>query len=671
MPRPNRRTTVRARSGGRRRDAYVGRVQLVLAVFWGCLGLVVARAAQLQIYQHAHLQHLAREQYLNTVHVPARRGQIYDRSGNALAISVDVPSVYANPKALVDPRAVAKQLAPVLGMDVPSLRERLESDRYFVWLKRQIEPPEAERVAALAIPGISITKEPRRFYPNREIGAHVVGFAGLDARGLEGIEKQFDTDLLGEPQVVPAVRDARGGAVLAGGLDPTQRSRGSDVRLTLDLQLQHAAQAAVQRSLINARARGAMALVLDVSTAEVLAMAVAPAFNPNQGAKEKAERRRNRLVTDVFEPGSTLKPLVVAAALDAHAINPKTVMFCENGRYTIGRHTISDTSPHAWMGLTEILAKSSNIGMAKIAQTLGRDRLEASLRQMGLTKRTGIELPGEVNGMLRPAASWSELETATISFGQGMAVNGLQLAAAYRALAADGVYKEPRLIKAIDRSDGTRVVLPPSPERRLFAAATAKRVSTMLEASVNPGEGTGRLAAVPGYRVAGKTGTAQKADPLTGGYSRDRYLALFTGYLPAEAPRVVIVVAVDEPQGSHFGGTVAAPVFAEIGLAAMQRLGVLASSPQPPVAQPAAPLQVAAAEAVVDEHPAVVDGPAVRSGLLPSFVGLTPRQAVERFVQSGLGVDLNLVGTGRVVRQDPGVGSAPGQRRHVNLVLAP
>ena len=670
MPRLNRRAV--HRRGGRRRDAYVGRVQVVLAMFWGCLGLVVARAAQLQIYQHAHLQHLAQEQYLNTVHIPGRRGQIYDRSGNPLAISVDVPSVYANPKAVTDPQAVARQLAPVLGVDVASLRERLASDRYFIWLKRQIEPPEAERVAALGIPGISLTKEPRRFYPNREVGAHVVGFAGLDARGLEGIEKQFDSDLLGEPQIVPAVRDARGGAVLAGGLDPTQRSRGSDVRLTLDLQLQHAAQAAVQRSLINARARGAMALVLDVGTAEVLAMAVAPAFNPNQGAKEKADRRRNRLVTDVFEPGSTLKPLVVAAALDAGAVTPKTVLFCENGRYSIGRHTISDTSPHAWMGLTEILAKSSNIGMAKVAQAMGRERLEAALRQMGLTRRTGIELPGEVNGLLRPAATWSELENATISFGQGMAVNGLQLAAAYRALAADGVYKEPRLIKSIERSDGSHSPLAAAPERRLFTAATARRVSSMLEASVSPGEGTGRLAAVPGYRVAGKTGTAQKADPLTGGYSRDRYLALFTGYLPAEAPRVVIVVAVDEPQGSHFGGTVAAPVFAEIGLAAMQRLGVLASSPQAPVQ----PLAVAAAPADAggagsDERP-VVDAPAVvLPGLLPSFVGLTPRQAVERFVQAGLGVELNLAGTGRVVRQDPGAGSAPGRRRHINLVLAP
>lgn len=670
MPRPNRRT-VRVRGSGRRRDAYVGRVQLVLAVFWVCLGLVVARAAQLQIYQHAHLQHLAQEQYLNTVRVPAKRGQIYDRGGNALAISVDVPSVYANPKLLADPREAAKQLAPVLGMDVPSLRERLESDRYFVWLKRQIEPPDAERVARLGILGINITKEPRRFYPNREIGAHVVGFAGLDARGLEGVEKQLDAELLGEPQVVPAVRDARGGAVLAGGLDPTQRSRGSDVRLTLDLQLQHAAQAAVQRSLLNARARGAMALVLDVASAEVLAMAVAPAFNPNQGNKERPERRRNRVVTDVFEPGSTLKPLVVAAALNAQAIQPKTVMFCENGRYAIGRHTISDTSPHAWMGLTEILAKSSNIGMAKIAEALGRERLEASLRQMGLTKRTGIELPGEVNGMLRPSASWSDLETATISFGQGMAVNGLQLAAAYRALAADGVYKEPRLVKAVDRSDGTHLVPQSSPERRLFSAVTAKRVTAMLEASVAPGTGTGRLAAVPGYRVAGKTGTAQKADPLTGGYSRDRYLALFTGYLPAEAPRVVIVVAVDEPQGSHFGGTVAAPVFAEIGMAAMQRLGVLSSSPQAPVA--AASVASASQEnlAVAEERPAVVDSAPPQPGVLPSFMGLTPRQVVERLVQSGLGVDLNLAGTGRVVRQDPGGGSAPGLGRHVNLVLAP
>ena len=384
---------------------------------------MAVRAAQLQVQQHEHLARLARDQYLNTVKIPARRGNIYDRSGAPLAISVDVPSVYANPAALTDPRAAARLLGKALGIDPREVYDRLASERYFVWLKRQVSPEMAERVRALGVPGVSITKEPRRFYPNREVGAQVVGFAGLDGRGLEGIEKQFDAELLGEPQTVPAVRDARGQAVLAGGLDPEQRSRGSDVRLTLDLQIQHIAQEALARAVHATRARAASAVVLDVATADVLAMAMVPLFNPNGGnpqgpGGDKADRRRNRIVTDIFEPGSTIKPLVVAAALDDGVLTPQSILFCENGRYFLGGHTISDTSPHGWLGLTEVLAKSSNIGMAKIAQAYGKPRLEEALRRFGIGRRTGVEFPGEVAGLLRPATAWSDLEAATISLAR-------------------------------------------------------------------------------------------------------------------------------------------------------------------------------------------------------------------------------------------------------------
>lgn len=645
------------------------RARVVLLIFLGGLGLVLARAAQLQIKQHEHLARLAREQYLNTVKVPARRGNIYDRNGNPLAISVDVPSVYANPSAVGDARGTARVLAKALHLDAAWVHDRLSSGRYFVWLKRQVAPPLADKVRALALPGIRITKEPRRFYPNREVGAHVIGFAGMDARGLEGIEKQFDTELLGEPQVVPAVRDARGGAVLAGGLDPEQRSRGNDVRLTIDLQLQHVAQEAVERAMKTWRAKGATAVVLDVQTAEILAMAVAPGFNPNQGTQEKPERRRNRVVTDMFEPGSCIKPLVVAAALDAGVITPQTSIFCENGRFTIGRHTISDTSQHGWMSLTEILAKSSNIGTAKIAQVFGRERLEASLRNYGIGKRTGLEFPGETSGSLRSSANWSELETATIAFGQGMATNILQVAAAYRVIAADGVYKEPHLLRSLERPDGTVVKPGMGGERAVLRPTTARRVATMLEAAVRPTEGTGRLAAVPGYRVAGKTGTAQKADPLTGGYSADRYVSLFAGFLPVEAPRAVIVVAVDEPQGGHLGALVAAPAFAEIGEAVMQRLGVVATLPAAET-PPAASVGAVAMAEIVEDAP-VVDAPEMVPGTMPSFMGLTSRQAVRRYVQLGLGQSLEMQGSGRVVKQEPAAGSNKIDARQVRLVLAP
>ena len=652
------------------------RARVVLFVFVGGLALVGARAAQLQIKQHGYLARLARDQYLNTVKIPARRGHIYDRNGNPLAISVDVPSVYANPSAVSDAKGTARKLAKILHLDVGPLTERLASERYFTWLKRQVTPPVADQVKALNLAGVNISKEPRRFYPNRDVAAHVIGFAGMDARGLEGVEKQLDAELLGEPQTVPAVRDGRGVAVLAGGLDPEQRSRGSDVHLTIDLQIQHAAQEALERVVKSTHAKSATAVVLDVLTAEVLTMAVAPGFNPNGAADEKAERRRNRVLTDMFEPGSTLKPLVMAAALDAGVVGSGTQIFCENGRFALGRHTISDTSKHGLMSLTEILAKSSNIGMAKISQMFGRDRLEATLRAFGMGKRTGVEFPGEAPGVLRAANNWSELETATIAFGQGMASNSLQIAAAYRVLAADGIYKEPHLVKSIERPDGSASRPENSGERVVIRASSAKQVTAMLEAAVQPSEGTGRLAAVPGYRVAGKTGTAQKADSLTGGYSADRFMALFAGYLPAEAPRAVIVVAVDEPVNAHLGGIIAAPVFAEIGQAVMQRLGVVATMP---VAQNDAPakslpaaigLLAANSDTAVPTTP-VVDAPEPLPGTMPSFLGMTSRQAVQRFVNLGLSQDLELQGTGCVIRQDPAAGSAKMGAHHVRLVLGP
>jgi cell division protein FtsI (penicillin-binding protein 3) len=670
------------RVGSAPRAQFAGRVKLVFAVFMAGFAAVIGRAAQLQIVQHTHLLRLAEEQYLGNVKVLARRGIIYDRTHTPLAISVDVPSVFANPRQVRDPQATAQALSALLGTPRAELQARLTSGRYFVWLKRQLEPQVAKAVEALQLPGIGLSKEPRRFYPNREIGAHVVGFAGLDARGLEGVEKTFDAALLGEQQSVQAVRDARGNAVLQGGLDPDNKATGDNLILTLDLQLQHSAQAAVLQAMQKTQAKGATAVVLDVATAEVLAMAVVPAFNPNQSGPQ-ASLRRNRLVTDLFEPGSTLKPYVVAAGLDSGALTAQSTFFCENGRYKIGRRFINDTSPHGWMGLTEILARSSNIGMAKIAAAMGKEGLEESLRRVGLGSRTGIELPGEVPGLLRSCNHWSELETATIAFGQGMAVNGLQLAAVYRALAAGGLYRAPRLLQAVEHSDGTPgsspVAAAPSVERRVLSAGATAKVVRMMEASVQPHEGTGRLAAVPGYRVAGKTGTAQKADPISGGYSRDAYIALFAGFLPAQDPKVVVVVAVDEPRSSHFGGVVAAPVFAQIALAAMQRLGVPATEPTGLAG--AAPIDFVssgAAPAPGGEMAETADSPtealarADPAGLnpsappavahLPSFVGLTARQVVERWSRLApahcAAWDIALEGTGRVVKQDPPAGLA-------------
>lgn len=651
-------------------------VAFVLA-FVGLFG----QAYRLQVLEHAHLGRLAKEQYLGHVKIPARRGNIYDQAGTPMAVSVDVPSVYANPAAVGDKAAIARKLAPLLGLSAGQIQQKLGAGRYFVWLRRHVEPKVGEQIEALKLPGIGISEEPRRSYPNNEVAAHVLGFAGTDGMGLDGIEQALDSKLLGAPQMVAALRDARGRGVLHAGLDTEQKSRGDDVTLTLDLQVQHLAEQALGRMQRATGAKSASAVVLDVPSGDVLAMALAPTFNANGAAQVPAEQRRNRIVADLVEPGSTLKPLVVGAALDAGAIKPHTQLYCELGRYTIRGHTISDTHPHGWLTLTDVLAKSSNIGMAKVAEMLQKEPLERALRRFGLGSRTGVEFPGEVPGLLRAAHSWGPLETATVAFGQGMAVNTLQLAAAYRALAADGLYVAPRLVHNVRRADGHGIRLPKQEAHRAVSVDAARRVTRMLEAAIMPSGGTGRLAAVEGYRVAGKTGTAQKADPLARGYSKDKYVALFAGYLPAEAPRAVIVVAVDEPRTNHYGGVVAAPVFAEIGAAVMHRLGVLASAgvPQaPPSAEEANEIRrrPAALSTALDDVPAPMEvalPPAPprpqpdKARRLPSFVGMTPKQALDAFVRRGLPGELTFSGSGRVVRQQPAAGALAGEVTHLVL----
>lgn len=651
----------------RDRSRIVLRARLLLAALLCGLGLSGARVVQLQVSRHEELDRLARKEYLRDIRVPARRGHIYDRDGRPLAISVDVPSVYANPSRIIDPRDSARRVAAVLEMDLDTAYQRLASDRLFVWLKRQVSPHVADTVRALGLPGVYITEESRRFYPNREIGAHLVGFTGVDGSGLEGIERQLDDELTGEPQVVAALRDRSGNAVLDGALDLERQTSGSDVRLTIDLQIQHAAQVALQTVVRTTGAKGGMAVVLDVPSAEILAMATEPVFNPNRASESPPAARRNRVVTDMFEPGSTFKPLVIAAALEEGVVGPDTRIFCENGALTIGSHTIGDSAPHGWLSLKGIVAKSSNPGAAKVGLALGRDKLAAALRRYGFGSRTGVSFPGETRGLVRDPATWSRIDTATISFGHGVAVSLLQLAAAHRVIASGGLYGAPVLVRSIE-SPGGRIEQPPRKgERRVLEVETAQQVAAMMEAAVGP-HGTGGRAAVRGYRVAGKTGTAQKVDPVAGGYSDDRFIAAFAGFLPADAPRVVIAVAVDEPGAAHTGGAVAAPVFAEIGEAAMRYLGVVPSAEARSEPQAVAPAET--------RDPPSVEATARRAEVaaaphsVPSFVGLTAREAAARFAAIGPGLSLQMRGSGRVVSQEPRAGRSRAGIKRVRLVLA-
>nr|WP_217917742.1 penicillin-binding protein [Myxococcus sp. AM009] len=650
------------------------RVRLLFGLFLMLLGVAFGRAVQLQVFEQEKLRGMAQDQYVRHIEIPARRGDIFDRRGTPLAQSVEVDSIWVDPSMLPDVKAASRALARALKLDPDELGARLARARRFAWVKRQAKPAEVAAVKALALPGMGFSKEPKRFYPQRELGAHVVGTVGMDGRGLEGLELAFHDELSGQNSSTSSFRDAKGRKLLVqGALDPLQR-QGAAVTLTLDRHIQYVAEKALSRAVEDAKAVAGMAVVLDPRTGELLAVANHPRFNPNTPESSTRSGMRNRAALDTFEPGSTLKSFVVATALEEKAITADSLFFCENGAWRVGRHTINDTHSYGWLAPRGILQVSSNICMAKIAQALGREKFVKGYQAFGFAERTGLSLPGEGRGVLPfPKA---EVSLATQSFGQGMTATAVQIAAAYGALANDGVLMRPYLVSKVVDPDGV-VLLEnrPTELRRAVSAKVARQVVGMLESVVVKG-GTATRAAMEDYRVAGKTGTAQKADPVARGYS-DKRIASFIGVVPAESPRAVILVVVDEPKTDVYGGTVAAPAFKEIATAAMAHLAVppsrtvapevavAAVSPAPAAAKPGAKASGAARTALAD---AVTETPEPGTVRVPDLQGAVGREAVVKLLAAAL--EPQVLGSGRVVSQTPPAGSLVEKGARVTLELA-
>ena len=558
------------------RIALLGTLLMAFAV------AVMHRAWELQVDRAPALREMAEEQYLRRIRLAPKRGTIYDRHGAELAVSVDVDSVWANPRALRenggDPDVIAGRLSRLLGVDRERIARRLHSDRYFVWIKRRITPQLAARVRDLDLPGVRLEREARRFYPNRQLASHVLGFANIDGVGIEGLELSLEERLRGDRRVVPAIRDRRGRVVFSEQLLDDRAAQGDDVTLTLDRTIQRIAERELALAVQTFEAKAGSVVVMDPESGEILALANYPTFDPNDPGDSPASHRRNRAVTDRFEPGSTVKPFTVAAALARGTIGPEQLIDCEDGAMQVDEYVIHDTTPHEELTPAQILAYSSNIGTAKIGGTLGRRGLYRAFRRFGFGEETGLELPGEAGGILRHFRRWYEMDAATISFGQGMSSTSVQLATAMSAIANGGRLVRPRLIGQVRDANGA-VVQETHPEvrRRVVPERVARLVGDMLTAVTGPG-GTAEEAAIDGYLVAGKTGTAQKADYVSGGYAEDRWLASFVGFVPAEDPRLVISVVVDEPVIAHYGGVVAGPVFRRVGEQALRHLGVPAST---------------------------------------------------------------------------------------------
>lgn len=608
----------------------------------GVLGLgllvVFVRLVHLSVVRAPDLAERAAGQYVQRVTVTPRRGPVVDRNARLLAHSVEAESVYVRPAMLPAARAgVARQLAATLDVSPRRMHAALRSPAPFVWLKRRVSPDVAQRVKALMLPGVDSVPTQRRVYPHADLAAALLGFVDVDANGLEGIEAVYNDDLLGHAARSLGERDARGRTIFVHG-GPRQPET-LEVRLALDARLQYIAMHELERAVHDSGARAGTVVVLDPRTFAVLALAQLPGFDPNRPAESGAAARRNRGVSDCYEPGSTLKALVVAAALDAGQIVETDRFFCENGAYRVGRHTIHDVRPYGDLSVARILAKSSNIGALKIGERLGAARYRTYLQAFGLGQPTGIDLPGEIAGIL--PERWSRIKLATVSFGQGVAVTPLQLACAYGALANDGMLMRPYVVSEVVNAEGEVVrANRPTPLRQVVRPETAQRMRAMLERVVQP-DATGWRAQVPGFRVAGKTGTSQKIDPR-GGYSETGRVASFVGMVPAEQPQLVILVIVDEPQGVTGGGAIAAPVFREIARRSLATLGI---RPGPRTAPPAGWMQAAAAPGATSVRAAVLDTGVVA----PAFVGLSLRAATRKAAVHGVRLVAN--GTGYVTQQ--------------------
>jgi cell division protein FtsI (penicillin-binding protein 3) len=535
---------------------------------------VAVRAGQLTVVHGGRLAGLARQQQHRRVELAPVRGPIVDRAGEALALTVDAESLYAHPRALRREADKMVALAAALGVSAREVRRKAAAKASFVWLKRLAEPRELEAVEALGSLGVGVLPERRRVYPRGQLAVHVLGFSGIDAQGLEGIERFYDELIRPPAHVVEVGCDAHGRGLVTNPIDPQDAPVGARVELTIDAALQTVVERELVEGVRAARAAAGTVVVLDTETGAVLAIANVPTFDPNNVAAAVPGARRNRAVTDVYEPGSTFKAILTAAALDLGA-TPDDRVFCEAGHYRVGRRTVHDHHPYGWLSLAEVVQYSSNIGTTKIAQTIGDRRFHAYVRAFGFGEKTGIDAPGEVPGIVRAVETWKAIDLATASFGQGLAVTPLQMARAFAAIANGGRLMRPFLVQRVVGADGT-VVMEQKPElvRRVITQDTAAHLTAMLRRVVELEGGTGRRAQLPGVAVAGKTGTSQKVDPATGRYSPTARVASFVGFVPADAPRVAVAVVIDEPQGSPYGGVVAAPIFREIAGAIVGRMGV-------------------------------------------------------------------------------------------------
>jgi cell division protein FtsI (penicillin-binding protein 3) len=686
-----------------------------ILVFWALA--VAGRLVQLQVLDFGEFTQRAQRQQQRSIEVAPRRGVIYDRNGHELAMSITVDSVFAVPSEIPDQATAATLLAKVLDTDHADIEARLKSSRAFAWIARKVDADTADRIRALGLRGIYFQKESKRFYPKRELAAQALGYVGMDDEGLGGLERAYDARLRGKPGTMIITMDAKRRWF---GRVERQPQAGDNLVLTIDEKIQYIAERELEAGMHQTHAAAGTVIVENPRTGEILALANRPTFNPNTLGTADPQALNDRAVSDVYEPGSTFKIVTLAGALDQGLTRPEEVVDCQMGSITIAGLKIHDHKPFGDLTVADILAKSSDVGTIKVGLRLGDQRFDHYIRAFGFGSQTGIELPGETRGLAKPVSRWSKVSIGAISMGQEIGVSAVQLTAMISAIANDGVWVAPRIV-AGEASPGPLqpVTFHPAEQRRVISPLTAAEMKKMMEGVVL--RGTGRKALLDGYSVAGKTGTAQKADPATHTYSRTKYVGSFAGFAPVNNPAVTIVVILDSPVGLHEGGQIAAPVFQRIAKQVLAYLNVpqdvvpdnpearrilqaasrvrdedvaegasdrldeaaeTAESSMPPAADPAAPRPVQVARNLpvtpppahtpaASTPPSPPQRPAsdgtvimnVESGVLvPSVVGLPLRAAIEAAARSGLEIDATGSGIAREQSPPPGSRIPPGAR---------
>ncbi len=648
---------------------------VIMAVLW--MGAVVTRLGYLQLFEYREYLSRARRQQQRIVEISPRRGGIFDRNLRELAMSISVESCFAVPAEIADPEMVARLLARVLDDSQDSIQTKLKASRSFVWIARKLPPEQVERIRELNLRGVYFQKESRRFYPKRELAAHVLGYVDVDEQGLAGVEYALDKQIRSQPGKLMILADARQRWY---DRDEQAPGVGRSVVLTLDEKIQYIAEKELARAVAETRAQAGSIVVQDPYSGEILAMANWPVFNPNAAGDSPAERRMNRAVAALYEPGSTFKIVTLAAVLEEGITNPNEWIDCQMGAIYIAGHRIRDHKPFGVLNVSQVMAKSSDVGAIKLGLRLGAPKFYDYIRAFGFGAATGLELPGETRGLLRRVENWTPVSVGSISMGQEVGVTSVQLVTATSAIANGGLLYRPRIVKAIRHGEEMQKVVAPPPTR-VVSPTTAATLRRMLEGVVL--EGTGNLARLDGYTAGGKTGTAQKIDPATGRYSFSDHIASFVGLAPINTPAITVLVTLDSPKGHYHGGDVAAPVFRRVAQQVLAYLDVPQDVPTLPGVQTASRRQQETPPDVSDFSPAQIEtagvaaanlpvfppepesrsaaGPAQTMALaegegveIPNLVGMSVRGVTQECLR--LGLNPVLIGTGVAVNQNPEAG---------------